>query len=64
MFVGQPANTGGSVSLTVTVKEQLAVLAMFEAVHVTVFVPTGNEYGEVITVESILHVTEGAGLPV
>jgi len=58
------ASTGGSVSLTVTVKEQLAVPATFEAVHETVVVPTGNAYGEVIAVEPILQVTGGVGLPV
>src|SRR5262245_16606864 len=63
LFVGQPTNTGGSVSLTVTVKEQLTVPATFVAVQVTIVVPTGNENGEVITVEPILHVTAGAGLP-
>ena len=55
---------GGSVSLTVTVNEQVAVPALFKAVQTTVVVPTGNEKGEVITVEPILHVTVGAGLPV
>src|SRR5881396_3808522 len=63
MFVGH-ISTGGSVSLTVTLKEQLAVPATFEAVHVTAFVPMGNEYGEEITVEAILNVTVGVGLPV
>jgi len=62
-FVGQ-VSTGGSVSVIVTVKEQLAVLATFEAVHVTVVVPTGNGYGGVIAVEPILHVIVGVGLPV
>jgi hypothetical protein len=62
-FAGH-VSTGGSVSLTVTVKEQLAVPATFEAVHETVVVPTGKAYGEVITVEPILHVTGGVGLPV
>src|SRR5882672_9666760 len=64
-FVGQ-RSTGGSLSLTVTVtlNEQLAVPAMFEAVQVTVVAPAGKACGEVITVEPILHVTAGAGLPV
>src|SRR5262245_46602321 len=64
LFVGQPTNTGGSVSLTVTVKEQLAVPRTFDAAQVTIVLPTANENGEVITVEPILHVTAGAGPPV
>src|SRR5437868_1603286 len=55
---------GGSLSCTVTVNEQFAVPATFDAVHETVVVPTGNELGEVITVAPALHVTVGAGLPV
>src|SRR5262245_8158720 len=55
---------GGCVSLTVTVNEQLATPATFEAVHVTVVVPTGKEFGDVITVEPTRQVTLGAGLPV
>src|SRR5258708_3478165 len=62
-FVGQ-VSTGGSVSLMVTVKAQLALPATFEAVQVTVVVPTGNGYGEVIAVEPSLHVTVGMGVPV
>src|SRR2546426_95720 len=47
-----------------TVNEQLTVPALFDAVQVTVVVPTGNAYGEVITVGPILHATVGPGLPV
>jgi hypothetical protein len=50
--------------LIVTVNEQLATPATLEAVHVTVVVPTGKEFGEVITVEPTRQVTVGAGLPV
>ena len=51
-------------SLTVTVNEQLSVPAIFVAVQFTVVVPTGKVYGEVITVDPILHSTVGAGVPV
>src|ERR1041384_8375410 len=63
MLAGQ-IKVGGSVSLTVTVKKQFATPATFEAVQVTVFVPTGNAVGEVITVEPSVHMTVGVGLPV
>ena len=63
MFCGQVID-GGCVSLTVTVNEQFAVPATFEAVHVTVLVPTENGCGEVIAVAPIMHVTVGAGSPV
>jgi hypothetical protein len=41
MFVGQEM-TGASVSITTTLKAQLAVPARFEAVQLTILVPTGN----------------------
>ena len=50
-------------SLTVTVKTQFAIPATFDAVQVTVFVPTGNKYGDAITFEPILQITVGLGLP-
>jgi hypothetical protein len=50
--------------LTVTVNEQLATPAAFDAVHVTAVEPTGKEFGEVMTVEPTRQVTLGAGLPV
>jgi hypothetical protein len=56
--------TGSSVSLTVTVKEELAVPATLAAVQVTLVVPMGNRWGEVITVVPIAHVTVGVGVPV
>jgi hypothetical protein len=49
MFAGQLFNTGGSVSFTVTVNEQLGPT---EAVHVTVVTPFGNALPE-----AGLHVT-------
>ena len=58
------AIAGGCVSWTVTVNEQLATPATFEAVHVTVVAPMGKEFGEVITVEPTRQVTVGAGFPV
>src|SRR5205085_6602679 len=43
ILAGQPAITGGWLSSTVTVKEQLAVLPTVSvAVYVTVVTPTGN----------------------
>src|SRR6516225_10503856 len=62
MFVGH-VSTGGSVSLTVTVKTQFATPATFEAVQVTVLVPTGKKYGDAITFEPISQITAGLGLP-
>jgi len=55
---------GGCVSRTVTVNEQFATPATFEAVHMTVVVPTGKEFGEAITVEPTRQVTVGVGVPV
>lgn len=55
---------GASVSVTVTVKEQLAEPATFEAVHMTVEAPTGNKWGETSRFVPSLHVTAGVGLPV
>jgi len=65
-FDGQPlGNTGGCVSLTVTVKLQDASGGTpFEAVQLTVVVPTGKVFGEVITVFPTLQVMAGAGVPV
>jgi hypothetical protein len=50
--------------LTVTVKTQFAIPATFDAVQVTVLVPTGKKYGDAITFEPILQITVGLGLPV
>ena len=50
--------TGGRVSRTTTLNEQEAVPALFEAVQVTVFVPSGKTLPE-----GGLHVTTGTGLP-
>lgn len=57
---------GGWVSLTVTVKLQIALGATpFEAVHVTVVVPFGNAVPEVTVVLFwSLQVMDGAGQPV
>ena len=52
------------VSLTMTSKLQVATLQSLEAEQLTVLVPTGNEYGDVITVTPILHTTVGVGMPV
>jgi len=51
--------TGGSVSTTVTVNEQLAVPALLEAVQRTEVVPTGNAVPE-----AGVETTVGAGVPV
>jgi hypothetical protein len=51
-------------SATVTVKLQLAVPAVLVAVQLTVVVPTGKVWGEVITVAPILHSIVGVGVPV
>jgi len=66
MFAGQPlGNTGAWLSFTVTVKLHIASGATpFEAVQLTVVVPTGNVFGDVITVLPTLQVTVGAGMPV
>jgi hypothetical protein len=63
---GHPfGNTGTCVSLTVTMKMQLASgLTPLDAVQLTVVVPTGNVCGDVITVAPSLHATVGAGIPV
>src|ERR1043166_4924953 len=63
IFAGQVI-AGGCVSLTVTVKLQLTMPQPLEAVQLTVFVPTGNEWGDVMTVEPTLHSVVGVGLPV
>ena len=56
---------GGCVSLTVTVKAQLAAGGTpLSAVQVTVVTPTGKTCGEVMTALPSVHVTVGAGLPV
>ena len=64
IFAGQ-VMLGGWVSKTVTVKLQVALGGFpLEAVQVTVVVPTGKVFGEVIVVAPILHVMVGAGVPV
>jgi hypothetical protein len=63
MLAGQ-VMVGFCVSLTVTVKlHEASGATPFEAVQVTVDVPTGNACGEVIGVAPILQVTVGAGHP-
>jgi hypothetical protein len=53
------------VSFTVTVKLQEASGGTaLVAVHVTVVVPTGNVFGDVITVLPTLQVMVGCGAPV
>jgi len=66
MSAGQPlGNTGAWLSLTVTVKLHIASgCTPFVAVQLTVVVPTGNVFGDVITVLPTLQVTVGAGMPV
>jgi hypothetical protein len=53
-FAG-PVIVGGSVSLTITSKEQLVVPQSLDAVQLTVLVPTANAWGDVMTVAPILH---------
>src|SRR5262245_47891222 len=55
--------SGASRSKTVTVKLQVATLALFDAVHVTLVVPLGNANGPVICVLPALQTTTGAGRP-
>jgi hypothetical protein len=51
--------------LTITVKLHVASGATpFEAVQVTVVEPTGNVFGDVITVAPTLQTIVGAGMPV
>lgn len=64
MLPGQVPIVGAWVSFTVTLNEQLAVPATFVAVHVTTLNPSGNVWGEVMTVELVLHSTTGVGTPV
>src|ERR1043166_772491 len=54
---------GACVSLTVTMKLQLAVPHSLDAVQLTVLVPTVNVCGDVMTVAPILHSTVGVGVP-
>jgi amino acid transporter len=53
-FAG-PVIVGGSLSLTITSKEQLVVPQSFDVVQLTVVVPTSNACGDVMTVAPILH---------
>ena len=56
--------SGAWVSVTVTVKEQVALgITPFEAVTSTVVVPMGKTWGEVMTVAPILKVNVGAVQP-
>jgi hypothetical protein len=63
MLEGQ-ITVGGSVSLTVTVKEQFVTPAAFAAVQSTLVVPTRNGCGEVMFVSFVTQMTTGAGVPV
>jgi hypothetical protein len=55
--------TGGSDSVTVTVKEQGDVPFALEATHVTVVVPAANECGDEIASLPTRHRIVGIGLP-
>src|SRR5215216_5367800 len=56
-------NCGGSVSLTVTVNEQLPTPFTLLAVQVTVETPAGNECGDVTAASPIRQRTVGMGDP-
>src|SRR5205823_6280270 len=64
MSLGQVIDGGcTSSSITLTVKEQFAVPATFEAVQLTVVTPPGKLCGDVITVAPMRQMTDGIGSP-